>query len=137
MSECIMIVDKGSALYLLQIADEMIILLEQRLKDTEIDRSKLQRENANKEQQIEKLQKSLDETKDKCDRIKKELSFVNKQSSAVCVLMANNEIVCALRACHMMRRSPRLLVCRGHPEPGRRVTDFSLVPTPHSKIRMA
>ncbi|GIY90251.1 testis-expressed protein 9 [Caerostris extrusa] len=31
--------------------DEMIILLEQRLKDTEIDRSKLQRENSNKEQQ--------------------------------------------------------------------------------------
>ncbi|GFU57417.1 testis-expressed protein 9 [Nephila pilipes] len=60
--------------------DEMIILLEQRLKDTEIDRAKLQRENANKEQQIEKLQKSLDETKDKCDRIKKELSFVNKET---------------------------------------------------------
>ncbi|KFM59279.1 Testis-expressed sequence 9 protein, partial [Stegodyphus mimosarum] len=58
----------------------MIILLEQRLKDTEIDRTKLQRENSNKEQQIEKLQKSLDETKDKCDRIKKELSFVNKET---------------------------------------------------------
>lgn len=58
--------------------DEMIILLEQRLKDTEIDRSKLQRDNSNKEQQIEKLQKSLDEVKEKCERIKKELSFVNK-----------------------------------------------------------
>lgn len=56
----------------------MILLLEQRLKDTEIDRSKLQRESSNKQQQIEKLQKALDESKDKCDRIKKELSFVNK-----------------------------------------------------------
>lgn len=56
----------------------MIILLEQRLKDTEIDRSKLQRDNSNKEQQIDKLQKALEETKDKCERIKKELSFVNK-----------------------------------------------------------
>ncbi|XP_054721587.1 testis-expressed protein 9-like [Uloborus diversus] len=60
--------------------DEMIILLEQRLKDTEIDRTKLQRDNSNKEQQIEKLQKALDETKDKCDRMKKELSFVNKET---------------------------------------------------------
>ncbi|XP_015928613.1 testis-expressed protein 9 isoform X2 [Parasteatoda tepidariorum] len=60
--------------------DEMILLLEQRLKETEIDRTKLQRENSNKEQQIEKLQKTLDETKEKCDRIKKELSFVNKET---------------------------------------------------------
>ncbi|KAG8179508.1 hypothetical protein JTE90_005257 [Oedothorax gibbosus] len=60
--------------------DEMILLLEQRLKDTEIDRSKLQREGSNKDQQIEKLQKALDESKDKCDRMKKELSFVNKET---------------------------------------------------------
>lgn len=56
----------------------MILLLEQRLKETEIDRTKLQRENSNKDQQLDKLQKTLDETKEKCDRIKKELSFVNK-----------------------------------------------------------
>ncbi|GFX32347.1 hypothetical protein TNCV_4411151 [Trichonephila clavipes] len=40
--------------------------------------------------------------------------------------MVENETVSATRACRMILRSSQLLVCRGHPEPGHRVTDISL-----------
>ncbi|GFU62201.1 hypothetical protein TNCV_2474321 [Trichonephila clavipes] len=48
-----------------------------------------------------------------------------RSEGAVCVWTATNNVVGSTRACRMMRRSSRRLVCQGRPEPGRRVNDTS------------